>query len=91
MEFTNLAIQIVAGALAGNAISAAMKQTILHVPGRSLLGAIGGVFGGLVFTFIAGEESLSGPLVDLYSGAFGGAILTPIAGAILQRVTKVRH
>lgn len=91
MEFANLAIQIVAGVLAGNAISAAMKQTNLHLLSRTILGAIGGIIGGIVFSAIGAKDGLSGPLVDLYSGAFGGAILTPIAGAVLQYAAKMRH
>jgi hypothetical protein len=91
MEITSLAIEIVAGALAGNAISAAMKQSSLSIISRTIIGAVGGLLGGLAFILTGAESTISGALVDIYSGAFGGAILTPVAGALIGATLKARH
>lgn len=91
MDYASLVVQVAAGILAGNAVCAAMKQPAFSFLTRSLVAAIGGLLGGLVFKLAGGESSISGPLVDIYTGGFGGLILTPIAGAIAHGVLKTRH
>lgn len=91
MDYVSLAIQIVAGILAANAVCVAMKQPAFNTLTRSVIGAIGGVLGGLVFLLMVGESTISGPLVDIYTGGFGGAILTPILGALFSGILKTRH
>ncbi len=80
MDYANIAIHIVAGNIAGNAVCAAMKQPALTLLSRTAIGAVGGVLGGLVFNLTGGASAVSGALVDVYTGGFGGAILTPIVG-----------
>ncbi len=46
MDYANIAIQIVAGIIAGNAVCAAMKQPALTLLSRTAIGAVGGVLGG---------------------------------------------
>lgn len=91
MDYASIAIQLVSGIIAGNAVCAAMKQPALTTVSRTAVGAIGGLLGGLVFTLISGGAAVSGPLVDIYTGGFGGAILTPIAGAVASSVLKIKH
>lgn len=91
MDFASMALQVVAGIIAGNLVCLAMKQPALGTLVRTLVGAVGGLLGGLVFAFAGAHSVISGPLVDIYTGGFGGAILTPIAGAIATGVLKARH
>jgi hypothetical protein len=91
MDYASIAIQVIAGVIAGNAVCAAMKQPALNAVARTAISAVGGLLGGLVFSLAGGSTAITGPLVDLYTGGFGGAILTPIAGAIAMGVVKHRH
>lgn len=91
MDYASIAIQIVAGIIAGNAICAAMKQPALTALSRTAVGAVGGILGGLVFHLTAGDSAVSGALVDVYTGGFGGAILTPIVGALTGGMLRHRH
>lgn len=91
MDYASIAIQIVAGIIAGNLVCMAMKQPALSTLVRTAVGAAGGVLGGWVFALAGAQSVISGPLVDIYTGGFGGAILTPIAGAITMGFLKTRH
>jgi hypothetical protein len=91
MDYAGIAIQIVAGIVAGNAVCAAMKQPALSTWTRTAVGAIGGLLGGIVFHMTAGDSTVSGALVDIYTGGFGGAILTPIVGALTTGMLRHRH
>ena len=70
----NLIIQIVAGALGGNAAGAALKDMSLGTAGNTIAGAIGGGVGGQILT----------ALVPMLSGAAGGVDVGAVA-----RVTYV--
>ncbi len=91
MDLVSLTIALVAGAVAGNILSAAMKQDAINLLGRTVFGAVGGVLGSLVFSFANGDGAISGALVDIYTGGFGGAILTAIAGAVISPVFSNRR
>lgn len=91
MDYASIAIHFIAGIIAGNAVCAAMKQPALSAWSRTAVAAVGGLLGGLVFHFTAGNGAVSGALVDIYSGGFGGAILTPIVGALKTGVLRHRH
>jgi hypothetical protein len=86
----NLIIQLVAGALGGNGIAAALKDVNLGTLGNSIAGAIGGVGGGQLLTLLipalagaAGSDLDIGSLVgQLMGGGASGAILTAIVGYI---------
>jgi hypothetical protein len=85
----NLIIQLIAGALGGNAAGATMKNLDLGTLGNSLTGAIGGAGGGTLLTTLlpllqggAGNVDL-GPLIgQAVGGGVSGAILTAIIGLI---------
>lgn len=91
MDYASMAIQIVAGIIAGNAVCAAMKQPALATWSRTTVAAVGGLLGGIVFHLTGGEGAVSGALVDIYTGGFGGAILTPIVGALTTGILRHRH
>lgn len=91
MDYASLAIQVISGVVAGNAVCAAMKQPAFNALTRTAVGAVGGLLGGLVFTLTGGASAVTGPLVDIYTGGFGGAILTPLAGAVAIGVLRMRH
>lgn len=91
MDYASIAIQVVAGIIAGNTVCAAMKQPALNTWSRTAVGAIGGILGGIVFHMTAGDGAVSGALVDVYTGGFGGAILTPIVGALTSGMLHHRH
>ncbi len=51
--------QLIAGAIGGNAASAALKQQGINLVARTVAGAIGGLGGGLILNLI-GSEALTG-------------------------------
>jgi len=85
----NLIIQLIAGALGGNAAGATMKNLDLGTLGNSIAGAIGGVGGGTLLTALlpllqggAGNIDL-GPLIgEAVGGGVSGAVLTAIVGLV---------
>jgi hypothetical protein len=96
-------IEIVAGALGGNAAGAAVKKYSLGTAGNSIAGAIGGLILGQVLAAIGmGEPGMAtaegapaaggldvGALVaQLVGGGVGGAALTVIVGAIKNMMAK---
>jgi hypothetical protein len=89
-------IQLIAGAIGGNAAGAAMKGKSLGGGGNSIAGAIGGVVlgqiverltGGAVTADAVASSGLDvGSLItNLISSGAGGAILTAIIGMIKNR------
>jgi uncharacterized membrane protein YeaQ/YmgE (transglycosylase-associated protein family) len=86
----NLIIQLIAGAVGGNAAGAALKDYNLGNLGNTIAGAIGGVGGGqLLQVLIPAIANSAGGGVDpgaivgqLVGGGVGGAILTVIAGLV---------
>ncbi len=91
MDPVSLTVALVAGAAAGNLLSAAMKQDAISLVWRTLFGAAGGIIGSLAFGLLNGEGTISGTLVDIYTGGFGGAIFTVIAGALIAPVFTNRR
>jgi hypothetical protein len=92
-----IVIQLVAGALGGNAAGAGVKQYSLGTAGNSIAGAIGGLILGQVLAAIgigepgmaaaegapaAGGMDVGALVAQLVGGGAGGAILTLIVGAI---------
>jgi len=86
----NLIIQLIAGAVGGNAAGAALKDYNLGNLGNTIAGAIGGVGGGQILqALIPAIASAAGGGLDLgaivgqiVGGGAGGAILTIIAGLV---------
>jgi uncharacterized membrane protein YeaQ/YmgE (transglycosylase-associated protein family) len=79
----NLIIQIVAGALGGNAAGAVSKDMSLGTAGNTIAGAIGGGVGGQILT----------ALVPMLSGAAGSVDVgcSPRSGSWRRRRWGDRH
>jgi hypothetical protein len=86
----NLIIQLIAGAIGGNAAGSALREYSLGGLGNTIAGAIGGAGGGqLLQVLIPALAGAAGGGLDLGSivgqlvgGGVGGAILTIIAGLV---------
>src|SRR5215831_17171285 len=85
---TNLIIQLVAGAIGGNAVGAAMKNLNLGTLGNTIAGAIGGAGGGALLSTLlpmlqgAGAGDIGSTISQAVGGGAAGAIVTAIAGLI---------
>ena len=89
----NLIIQIVAGALGGNAAGAASKDMILGTAGNTIVGAIGGGVGGQILTALvpmlsgaAGSVDVGALLGQAVGGGVTGAIVTAVVGLIKNKM-----
>jgi hypothetical protein len=92
--FLNLVIQIMAGAVGGNAAAALLRYFNLGPVANSIAGMVGGALGGQILNEIvmggAGVGSPSGALefgsllTQIVGGGVGGAVLTAIAALIRQ-------
>lgn len=98
MDIMSIIIQLIAGAVGGNAAGAAMKDKSLGGAGNSIVGAIGGIIigqivqrmtGGAVTAdaaaAVASNLDIASIIKDLAGGGIGGAVLTAIAGMIKNR------
>jgi uncharacterized membrane protein YeaQ/YmgE (transglycosylase-associated protein family) len=91
----NLIIQIVAGAIGGNAAGAALKDLNLGTRGNTIVGAIGGVAGGQLLSALnpalagaAGMIDFSALLSQAVAGGISGAILAAVVGFIKSRIAQ---
>ena len=90
MNLTALIIQLIAGALGGNAAGATMKNFDLGALGNTIAGALGGAGGGTLLTallpMLQGAASGNIDIGALAGQAVGcgvaGAIVTALVGAI---------
>jgi hypothetical protein len=86
----NLIIQIVAGAIGGNGIGAALKDVNLGALGNTVAGGIGGAAGGQLLQLLipaltgaaGGGLDVGALLGQVVGGGVSGAVLTAIVGAI---------
>lgn len=81
-------IQLIAGAIGGNAASAALKQHAMNVVARTIAGAIGGVAGGMLLGIVGGEAAMAGLIADGIGGLIGGGILSTLAGLVVARAHR---
>ena len=92
----NLIVQLIAGAIAGNAVGAGMKDTSLGGTGNTIAGAIGGLGGGQILqALIPAIAGAAGGGIDIASivgqlvgGGVGGAILTAIVGLVMKSMAN---
>jgi len=85
----NLIVQLIAGALGGNAAGATMKNLDLGTLGNTIAGALGGAGGGTLLTALlpmlqgaAGNLDIGALAGQAVGGGVAGAIVTAIVGAI---------
>jgi hypothetical protein len=83
-----LITQLIAGAVGGNAASAALKQQAIGVAARTIAGAIGGIGGGMLLGMVGGEAALTGLIADGIGGLIGGGILSTIVGMAMTRAHR---
>jgi hypothetical protein len=94
-------IQIIAGALGGNAAAAGVKKYSLGTAGNSIAGAVGGLILTQVLAALgigepgmataegapaAGGMDVGALISQVVGGGAGGAVLTLIVGAIKDRM-----
>jgi hypothetical protein len=82
-----LVVQLIAGAVGGNAAGAALKDVDLGTLGNSIAGAIGGGIGGQLLAVMipadaGGALDVGALLGEIAGGGAGGALLTIIAGLV---------
>jgi TRAP-type uncharacterized transport system substrate-binding protein len=101
MDIVGLIIQLVAGAVGGNAAGAALKNKSLGTAGNSIAGAIGGVILAQIVQRVTGVQmspdaaagaaeavsnfDIGSLITQVVGGGAGGAILTAIVGMIKNR------
>ncbi len=91
----NLLIQLVAGAVGGNAAGGLLKNISLGGVGNTIAGAAGGAAGGSLLSSLipmlqvgAGGLDLGALAGQLVGGGASGAIVTAIDGAIINNMKK---
>jgi len=95
MDFTGLAVQLVSGAVGGNAAGAALKKLSLGTVGNSIVGILGGGLGGQILGMLgmgagaaAGSLDAGSIISSVAGGGAGGAVLLAIVGAVRQMMNK---
>ena len=85
----NLIIQLIAGAVGGNAAGAGLKDYSLGQIGNTIVGALGGVGGGQLLAALlpvlagtAGNVDIGSVLGQAVGGGVAGAIVTIVVGLI---------
>ena len=87
MDLTGLLVQVIAGAIGGNAAGAAMKRYSMGTLGNTIAGILGGGIGGQLIGGVVGS-AVEGFVGDIAGGAVGGAILMIIVGVVRQAMGK---
>ncbi len=101
MDVIGLIIQLVLGAVGGNAGAAVVKNASLGTTGNSIVGAVGGIVAGWVLSKMTGGAVPMDPAAtaeaasnvgtyirDVIGGGVGGAILTLVVGLIKNSMAK---
>jgi hypothetical protein len=100
MEWIGIIVQLIAGAAGGYGTGKAVKRVDLGNIGNVIAGAIGGVGGTWLATYIPGLSGMltgaaatggvdvTALIAQAVSGLVGGGVLTAIAGAIKNATMK---
>ncbi len=93
MNVWPLIIQLLSGALGGNAAGALMKKLSLGTVLNSILGIVGGGLGGQLLNALGvgtagGGMDLGGIISSIAGGGVGGGILLAIIGLIKKALAK---
>jgi uncharacterized membrane protein YeaQ/YmgE (transglycosylase-associated protein family) len=99
MDITSLIIQLIIGAVGGNAAGKAMPDKSLGNLGNTIAGAIGGIGGGQILDKILGGGAMAtdaaasgldiGAIIqDVAGGGIGGAVLTVVVALIKGAMNK---
>jgi uncharacterized membrane protein YeaQ/YmgE (transglycosylase-associated protein family) len=100
MDITSLIIQLIVGAIGGNAAGKAMPDKSLGTAGNTIAGAIGGFGGGWLLDMMLGGGAMATDAVaasgmdigaiiqDVAGGGIGGAVLTIVVALIKGAMNK---
>ncbi len=93
MDTTALIVQLILGAIGGNAAGAVAKDQSLGTAGNTIAGAVGGgVLGQILPAIIPSLAAAAGSgeinLQNIAGGGIGGIILTLVAGFIRSKMAK---
>lgn len=93
MELLPLIVQLVSGAVGGNAAGALMKKLSLGTLGNSIVGILGGGLGGQILAMLGvatggGDMDMAGILSNIASGGVGGGALMAVIGMIKGAMAK---
>ena len=99
MDITSLIIQLIIGAVGGNAAGKAMPDKSLGTAGNTIAGAIGGLGGGQILDILLGGGAMApdvaasgldiGAIIqDVAGGGIGGAVLTIVVALIKGAMNK---
>jgi hypothetical protein len=99
MDIVSLIIQLILGAVGGNAGAAVIKNSSLGTTGNSIVGAIGGLILGQILERMTGApvdpaataaaaNSMGSIIQDVIGGGVGGAVLQVVAGLIKNSMSK---
>ncbi len=95
MEILPLVIQLVSGAVGGNAAGKLMPKQSLGTLGNSLAGIVGGGLGGQLLGMLgiggdaaAGSMDISSILTSIAGGGVGGGVLMAIVGFVKGMINK---
>jgi uncharacterized membrane protein YeaQ/YmgE (transglycosylase-associated protein family) len=89
-----LIIQLISGAVGGNAAGAVLKKQSLGTLGNSIAGILGGGIGGQLLDLLGisagadGSLDLASIIGSIASGAVGGGVLMSIVGFIKNAMGK---
>jgi len=88
-----LIIQLVSGALGGNAAGTLLKKLSLGPVLNSILGIVGGGLGGQLLNVLgvatqSGGSNLGGIVGSIAGGGVGGGVLMAIVGVIKKALAK---
>ena len=99
MDIMSLIIQLIVGAVGGNAAGKAMPDKSLGTLGNTIAGAIGGFGGGQILDILLGGGAMAtdvaasgldiGAIIqDVAGGGIGGAVLTIVVALIKGAMNK---
>ena len=99
MDITSLVIQLIVGAIGGNAAGKAMPDKSLGTLGNTIAGVIGGGLGGQILDAVLGGGAMPadaaaagldiGAIIqDVAGGGIGGAVLTIVVALIKGAMNK---
>lgn len=89
-----LIIQLISGAVGGNAAGALMKKFSLGTVGNSIVGILGGGLGGQLLGMLGvatggdGGMDVGSIVGSLASGGVGGGVLMAVIGVIKKAMSK---
>lgn len=92
MNWVNLIIQLVSGAVGGNISGSLFKNINLGTLGNSIAGIVGGILVGQVLPALgignASATDVTSILTSILGGGVGGGALMAIIGAVTKSIGK---